>query len=122
MQIKPIIAAAGAVAFIFLGWAAVTAAAPIPSGAAVNHVDEFASGGEIFTLQAMAEDEAEVKTETMPEAMSKEQDMSKTEKPVTSVSVRNTRPRVDRHRDARVCLDAGNNLAIIKCAEKYRYR
>ena len=122
MQIKPINAAAGAVAFILLGWLSVAAAAPIPSGATVNHAGETTSAGEIFTLQAMAEDDAGAKTEAMPEAMSKEQDMSKAEKPVTSVSVRNTRPRVDRHRDARVCLDAGNNLAIHKCAEKYRYR
>lgn len=122
MQIKPIIAAAGALACILLEWPAVAAGAPIPSGAAVNYVGQIATAGENFILQAMAEDDADAKTEATPEAMSEEQDITRTGKPAAGVSVHSTRPRIDRHRDARACLDAANNLAIIKCAEKYRYR
>ena len=122
MQIKPIIAVAGAIACIALEWPAIAAGAPIPSGAAVNNVGEIASAAEHFVLQAMAEDDADANSDAAPEAKSEEQDISETGKPAAVVSVRNTRPRIDRHRDARACLDAGNNLAIIKCAEKYRYR
>ena len=122
MQIKPIIAVAGAIACIVLEWPAIAAGAPIPSGAAVNYVGEIASAAENFILQAMAEDDADANSDAAPEAKSEEQDISETGKPAAVVSVRNTRPRIDRHRDARACLDAGNNLAIIKCAEKYRYR
>jgi len=46
--------------------------------------------------------------------------MAQPSKPDAPVAVRNTRPKTDRHRDARACLDAGNNAAIIKCANKYR--
>jgi len=122
MQIKPIIAAAGAIACILLEWPAIAAGAPILSGATVNYVGEIASAGENFILQAMAEDDADAKTEAAPGATSEEQDITRTGEPDAGVSVRSTRPRIDRHRDARACLDAGNNLVIIKCAEKYRYR
>ena len=37
-----------------------------------------------------------------------------------TVSVRNTRPKMDLHKDARACLEAANNKAVIKCANKYR--
>jgi len=120
MQIKPIIAVAGAIACMFLEWTAIAAAAPNPPGDAVNYDSQTARSGETFILQAMAEDEADAKTEKDPEANAEEQHMAKTVKPVKTVSVRNTRPRIDRHKDARACLDAGKNEAVIKCANKYR--
>lgn len=120
MQIKPIIIVAGAIAWMFLEWTAIAAAAPNPPGDAVNYDGHTARAGETFILQAMAEDETDANTEVAPQAKSEEQDMMKTAKPVTTMSVRNTRPRIDRHKDARACLDAGNNEAVIKCANKYR--
>ena len=87
MQIKPILAAVGAVACMSHEWTAVAADAPHPSG-------------ENSSLQAMADDKAGAKTE--------ERDM----KPAATVSVRNTRPRTDHHKDVRACLDAGKNEAI----------
>ena len=66
------------------------------------------SGG-IFSLQAMAED-----------SKFGEDGMAKNSKRDITVSVRNTRPATDRHKDARRCLDAGRNEAISKCANKYR--
>jgi hypothetical protein len=47
-------------------------------------------------------------------------EMMKSENPAATVTVRNTRPKVDRHKDARACLEAANNKAVIKCANKYR--
>lgn len=86
MQIKSIIAAACALACLFLEATAIAADAPTPS---VN-------------------------------AASEQQDMTKAGKPAATVSIRNTRPHSERHKDARACLDAGKNQAIIKCANKYR--
>lgn len=116
MQIKSILAAAVAIAFMIQGWAAIAAA------------QDSRNASEIFILQAKTGDmpetktegKPEVKSEDVPEAASDGQPMTKLQKPVTTVSVRNTRPRTDRHKDARACLDAGNNAAIIRCAQKYR--
>ena len=66
------------------------------------------SGG-IFSLQAMAEN-----------TQFGEDGMAKNSKRDITVSVRNTRPATDRHKDARRCLDAGKSAAISKCANKYR--
>ena len=66
------------------------------------------SGG-ILSLQAMAED-----------TRFGEEGMAKNSKRDITVSVRNTRPATDRHKDARRCLDAGKSAAISKCANKYR--
>ncbi len=111
MQIKSILAAAVAIAFMIQGWTAIAA-------------QDSRNLSEIFILQAkagdMPETKTEVKSEDAPEATSDGQPMTKPQKPVTTVSVRNTRPRTDRHKDARACLDAGNNERIIRCAEKYR--
>ena len=52
-------------------------------------------------------------------AASGEQNTTATKKPTTTVKVRNTRPAIDRHKDARACLDAKKNETIIKCANKY---
>jgi hypothetical protein len=116
MQIKSILAAAVAIAFMIQGWTAIAAA------------QDSRIASEIFTLQAQAGDMPEAKTEGKtevkstddPEATSDGQTLTKPQKQVTTVSVRNTRPRTDRHKDARACLDAGNNEAIIRCAQKYR--
>ena len=99
MQIKPIIAAAGALACLLLQAAAIAADAANPSGEAV-------------ILQAMAEDQAD--------SEAGKRHMTKMEKPATTVSVRNTRPKTEHHKDARACLDLGKNEAVIKCANKYR--
>jgi len=111
MQIKSILAAAVAIAFMIQGWTAIAA-------------QDSRNLSEIFILQAkagdMPETKTEVKSEDAPEATSDGQPMTKPQKPVTTVSVRNTRPRTDRHKDARACLNAGNNGRIIRCAEKYR--
>lgn len=66
------------------------------------------SGG-LLSLQAIAED-----------SKFGEDGMAKNSKRDITVSVRNTRPATDRHKDARRCLDAGKNEAISKCANKYR--
>lgn len=120
MQIKPVIAAAGVIASMLLNLSAIAAGAPKPSGDAMNYDGQVASTGEIFILQAMAEDEADAKTGKALEAKAEEQRMQKSGKPAPTVSVRNTRPKTDHHKDARACLDARNNEAIIKCAGKYR--
>ena len=119
MQIKPVIAAAGVIASMLLNFTAIAAGAPKPSGDAMNYDGQVASTGEIFILQAMAEDEADAKTGKALEAKAEEQRMQKSGKPAPTVSVRNTRPKTDHHKDARACLDAHNNEAIIKCAGKY---
>jgi hypothetical protein len=115
MQIKSILAAAVAIAFMIQTLTVIAA-------------QDSRKASEIFIVQANAVDmpetktggTAEVKSEDVPEATSDVQPMTKSQKPVTTASVRNTRPRTDRHKDARACLDARNNEAIIRCAEKYR--
>lgn len=111
MQIKSILAAAVAIAFVIQGWTAIAA-------------QDSRNASKIFILQAkagdMPETKTEVKSEDIPEATSDGQPTTKPQKPVTTASVRNTRPRTDHHKDARACLDTGNNESIIRCAEKYR--
>jgi hypothetical protein len=102
MQIKPIMSAAGTLACLILGWTAIAADTRNPSSV------------------AKAEEAPTAKTEPAPRVMPEEQPMTKMEKPAAATSIRNTRPKMDRHRDARVCLQAVNNKAIIKCANKYR--
>ena len=65
--------------------------------------------GAICSTQAIAE-----------ETKFSEDGMAKNIKRDITTSVRNTRPAKDQHKDARKCLDAGKNEAIIKCARKYR--
>ena len=117
MQIKSILAAAAAIAFMIQAWTAIAA-------------QDSRNASELFILQARAGDmpetntegEAEVNSEDAAEATFDTQPMTKSGKSVATVSVRSTRPQNDPHKDARVCLNAGNNDAIIRCAEKYRYR
>jgi hypothetical protein len=94
MQIKHIIAAAGVIALMLLGYPALAADAAKQSGAANIEQD--------------------------PEARLGDQHAMKAGRPGTNVAVHNTRPRADRHKDARKCLNAGNNAAISSCANKYR--
>jgi hypothetical protein len=117
MPIKSILAAAVALAFMIQGSTAIVSA------------EEIAGTGDGFVMQAKAEDmseaktgtKTEVKSEDVPETAAEEQQpITKTRKAIAAVAVRNTRPRTDPHRDARACLGAGNNEAIIRCAEKYR--
>ena len=122
MQIKPIIAAAGVIACILLQWPAIAAGAPNPSGAAMNYDHESEAVGDKFLSQATVEDESIPTTEIAPVAKPEAQTIPTTVAPVENVVIRGGRPRVERHRDARACLNAGNNVAIIKCAEKFRYR
>ena len=135
MQIKSIMTVAGAVACIFLEWPAIAAGAPNPPGIAVNHDDQIATASKYFISQAAAEDdvvetieidagaiakdEANTQTGETPET-SIEQPQMATPKPAVALPDRSTRPRVNHKKDARVCLGAGDNLAIIKCAEPYR--
>ena len=63
----------------------------------------------IFSVQAIAE-----------KSKFSEDGMAKNSKRDIEVSVRNTRPAKDHHKDARKCLDGDKNEAIIKCAQKYR--
>jgi hypothetical protein len=73
---------------------------------------------------AMSEDKVNATTEKDPEARSSGEPMTVEPMAQTSKSalqtIRNTRPKADRHRDARACLEAGKNEAIIRCANKYR--
>ncbi len=99
MQIKPIIATAGALACMLLGYASISAGAADRSG-------------EKVMLAAMSDEKAGIKIGR--------EHMANTEKPAAAVSVRNSRPKTDHHKDARACLEAVNNKAVIKCANKYR--
>lgn len=115
MQIKSILAATVAIAFMIQGWTAIAA-------------QDSRNASEIFMLQAKAGDMPEAKTEgksevksgDVPAAASEGQPMTKPQKPVTTASVRKPRLQHARHKDARACLDEGNNDLIIRCAEKYR--
>ena len=96
MQIKSILAAAVVMAFMIHGWSAIAA----------SH--DSGSASEIAIAQAKAGDMTDGPLMTKP--------MRKT----ATVSIRNTRPQTDAHKDARGCLNAGKNESIIRCAQKYR--
>lgn len=92
MQIKPFIAAAGASACLLLIWPA------------------FAQDTPAATAESQTGDTQSAMSEPAAAPMLEKQD----------APVRNSRPKFERHRDARACLEAGDNSAIIKCANKYR--
>ncbi len=92
MQIKPFIAAAGASACLLLIWPAFAQDTPAATGEPQAEEAQSAMS-DPEAAPAMAEQDA---------------------------PIRNTRPKLERHRDARACLEAGDNLAIIRCANKYR--
>jgi hypothetical protein len=137
MQIKSIIATVGAFACMLPVYATIAADAPNASGAGLNGEHYAAQSSEIFMAAAMSEENAGMKTgpaqtadpeqapatakmEPAPQTIPAQQNMSNAEQSAATVSIRSTRPKVDRHRDARACLDLGDNKAIIKCANKYR--
>jgi hypothetical protein len=114
MSIKPTIAAAGTVAWLLLyGPAFAEDAADAPEmqsdGQAVETVDISATAAADEPAVAPAPQPA-------PEPM----DMAEPERPAASVILRTGAARGKGHRDARACLEAADNAAIIKCAEKYR--
>jgi len=117
MQIKPVIVATVALAWLITGWTAIAANAANATGAASNHDGRAAKASEILTLAATSGDKADAKTGQADPA---EQDMTNAQRPPATTPVRNTRPKIDRHKDARACLDKADNKAIIKCANRYR--
>jgi len=119
MQIKSIAVAAGALACMVLAYSIFAAGARDVSGAASSD-DRTAMPGEMVRLAAMSEEKAGLKTGQASQGLPAQQDMANAEKPAAAVSVRNTRPKMDRHKDARACLEAANNKAVIKCANRYR--
>ena len=72
--------------------------------ATVTYDGRSASASEKFVLQAGTADKAVAKSESGPAV----------------VSAARPHGRSRGHRDARTCLDAANNAAVIRCAEKYR--
>jgi len=103
MQIKSTIAAAVAVTCIFSMSPAITAV------------------GEHFISQGTPPETDNAKSAEEPKAQPEEQAMKKTVQLAAAVRVRVGQSRVN-HRDARACLNQASNSAIIKCAEKFRYR
>jgi hypothetical protein len=79
-----------------------------------------ATGVVIVMLSGASARAADMDSEQAPQAAPAQEDMMKTEKPAAMTTMRNTRPKVDRHKDARACLEMANNKAVIKCANKYR--
>ncbi len=118
MSSKPILAAAVA-GLSFSGcllFAADSFAAAPQSGARLS------AGAEQFVFQSLAQDAgAAPRMEPLP-TQATDVDVQPPEPPRANVRLRAGRPATERHADARACLDKGDNLAIIKCAEKYRYR
>jgi hypothetical protein len=98
MQIKSILAAAVAVGCMAAAWTGNAAMSEEKINATLENDPEAKSAGEPMTTEPLAQ----------------------SSKPETPLAVRNTRPKLDRHKDARACLEAGKNEAIIKCANKYR--
>ena len=83
-------------------------------GAALVLVTLLASGGVIAAdQQNPGKGEVRARDSTqVPDA-----DSTKAKR---KVAVRNSRPRDDHHKDARACLKAGTNEAVIRCSRKYR--
>ncbi|HEX7955017.1 MAG TPA: hypothetical protein VF523_18295 [Burkholderiales bacterium] len=79
-----------------------------------------AIGAVVVMLAGSTAGAADMDSEQAPQAAPAQDDMMKTGKPAATATVRNTRPKVDRHKDARACLEMANNKAVIKCANKYR--
>jgi len=103
MQIKSIITAAVAVTCIFSMSAAI------------------AARDEHFTFQETIPKTDNAKSAEEPKTKPEELAMTKIAQTTVAVRVRVGRSRGN-HRDARACLNKASNPAIIKCAEKYRYR
>jgi hypothetical protein len=119
MPIKPIIAAASTVAWLLLSGPVFAEDAPDASemqsdGQSVETVETV----DISATAAASADEpaAAPAPQPAPQAM----DMADPERPAAKVILRTGAARGKGQRDARACLEATDNAAIIKCAEKYR--
>ena len=109
MQIRSMPAAAVACAFLLAGGAAFAA-----------EQDKSKSTKADENFEAKTAGKAEVRSRDVADAAPEAQSTMKATKPMRTVTVRNTRPPGDRHKDARACLNAGTNEAIIRCSRKYR--
>ena len=103
MQIKSIISAAVAVTCIF------------------SMSPAIAAHGEHFIFQETIPETDNAKNAEEPKTKPEELAMKKIAQTTVAVRVRVGQSRGN-HRDARACLNKASNPAIIKCAEKYRYR
>ena len=103
MQIKSIITAAVAVTCLF------------------SMSPAIAAHGEQFFFQETIQETDNAKNAEEPKTKPEELAMKKIAQTTVAVRVRVGQSRGN-HRDARACLNKGSNPAIIKCAEKYRYR
>ena len=108
MQIRSI--PATLVAFAFVLASGVSIAAEQNSSNSTNTDENF---------EAKTAAKAEVRSRDVADAAPKAESSRKTAKPTRTTSVRNTRPQVDGHKDARACLKAGSSEAIIRCSQKY---
>lgn len=108
MQIKSIPSTAVAFAFLLASGAAISAGDNIPKSTQAN--DNF---------EAKTAGKPEVRSRDVVDAAPDGQSSTRVTKPTRTVSVRNTRPQADGHKDARACLKAGTNEAVIRCARKY---
>ncbi len=108
MQIKSISTTLVAFAFLLAGGVAI---------AAEQNSSNSTRADENFEAKTAAK--AEVRSRDVADAAPQAESSMKTTKPTRTISVRNTRPQVDGHRDARACLKAGNSEAIIRCSQKY---
>lgn len=77
---------------------------------------------EIVVIPVATEGTNNLTKDSAPESKPEEDAMKKTAQPVAGVRIRGGQMRADGRRDARACLNQASNPAIIKCAEKYRYR
>ncbi len=86
--------------------------------------DEAAAETEVDAVNdtdTKGEDEVNATADEVEEVIIPLPQVTQIPKPATTVSNRKPRPQTKRHKDARACLNAGDNQAIIRCAEKYRY-
>lgn len=77
---------------------------------------------EIVVIPVATEGANNLTNESAPKAKAEKEAMTITAQPVADVRIRSGRMHADGRRDARACLNQASNPAIIKCAEKYRYR
>jgi len=81
----------------------------------------IAANDEQFTVQETTPKTDNAKNAEELKTRPEELAMKKMAQPTAAVRVRGGQSRGN-HRDARACLSKASNTAIIKCAEKYRYR
>jgi len=72
------------------------------------------------TFEAKTAGKPEVRSRDVADPAAEAESSTKATKSTRTVKVRNTRPQVDHHKDARECLKAGSSEAIARCSRKYR--